>query len=99
MPIKWNIAGKATEARANMDAISKAYDKLNQTARGHRADVEGIAGQVDDMQSDLEHAANVMGNGGGHSDEHFTESNQGASAANSVATEASVVTDGTFHAS
>lgn len=64
MPIKWNITSKATEARGHMDAISRAYDKLNENARGHRSDVEGLAGQVHDMQNDLEAAANVMGNGG-----------------------------------
>lgn len=66
MAIKWNIATKATEARGHMDAISRAYDKLNANARGHRSDVEGLATQVNDMQSDLEAAANVMGNGGEH---------------------------------
>ena len=65
MAIKWNITNKAMEARGNMDAISRAYDRLNNNARGHRADIEGLADQVDEMQSDLEHAANIMGNGGG----------------------------------
>lgn len=69
MAIKWNITGQATEARGHMDAISKAYRKLNDGARVHRADVEALASQVGDMQSDLEHAANVMGNGGENSEE------------------------------
>lgn len=73
MPIKWNITGQATEARANMDAISRAYKKLNENARIHRTDVEGIASQVVNMQTDLEVAANILGNGGESSDEHTTD--------------------------
>ena len=78
MPIKWNITAKATEARSHMDAISRAYDKLNENARSHRVDVEGLASQVDDMQTDLEHAANVMGNGPGASDEASASNHPGA---------------------
>lgn len=98
MPIKWNITGQATEARGNMDAISRAYKKLNENARIHRADVEGIASQVVDMQTDLEHAANVMGNGSVSSDGQSTEVSQNASAPALNAMEAPVVSGGTFPA-
>lgn len=99
MPIKWNITGQATEARGNMDAISRAYKKLNENARIHRADVEGIASQVVDMQTDLEHAANVLGNGGQSSDEPTTEPPQTASTPHLNAMEAPVVSGATFHGS
>ena len=53
---------KALKARANIDALNAAYDKFNEAAPRHAADVDGLASQVAGMQDDLEFAANVLGN-------------------------------------
>lgn len=62
------LKGKALRARANIDALNAAYDKFNVTAPAHVMDVEGLTKQVGGMQTDLEFAANVLGNSTEHSD-------------------------------
>lgn len=70
MPIEIKgLKNKALKARANLDALSAAYDKFNEAAPAHAADVAGLTEQVGSMQSDLEFAANVMGNSNAKSDE------------------------------
>lgn len=56
------LKGKALKARANLDALNAAYDKFNEAAPAHMADVESLTSQVAGMQDDLEFATNVLGN-------------------------------------
>lgn len=56
------LKGKALKARANIDALNVAYDKFNETAPAHVADVDGLTSQVTGMQEDLQFAVNVLGN-------------------------------------
>jgi hypothetical protein len=56
------LKGKALKARANIDALNAAYDKFNEAAPAHAADVEGLTSQVSGMQDDLQFAVNVLGN-------------------------------------
>lgn len=53
---------KATQARANIDALNKAYDAFNQQSTDHVAEVEGMAIDLGDMQSDLDFATRTLGN-------------------------------------
>lgn len=70
MPIEIKgIKDKARKARANLDALGTAYDKFNEMAPAHAADVDSLTTQVGSMQSDLEFATNTMGNSTGKSDE------------------------------
>jgi branched-subunit amino acid aminotransferase/4-amino-4-deoxychorismate lyase len=63
------LKGKALTARANIDRLNKAYDKFNEMAPTHAADVEALAGQVENMNDDLAFAVTALGNGGGHDEE------------------------------
>ena len=56
------LKGRALLARKNIDALNAAYDKFNTAAPAHASDVEGLATQVGTLASDLEFAANVLGN-------------------------------------
>jgi hypothetical protein len=58
---------QAMTARGHLDRLSQAYAKFNEAAPAHAADVEGMAEQIGEMQSDLEFATNVMGNSAGES--------------------------------
>src|SRR5882757_3808518 len=53
---------QAMTARGHLDRMTKAYAKFNEAAPAHAADVEGMAEQVTEMQSDLEFATNLLGN-------------------------------------
>jgi hypothetical protein len=53
---------QAMTARGHLDRLAAAYAKFNEAAPAHAADVEGMAEQVTEMQSDLEFATNLMGN-------------------------------------
>lgn len=63
------LKAKALAMRANIDRLHKAYDAFNDKAPLHAADVEGIAGQIEAMGSDLSFAVNVLGNSTAQSDE------------------------------
>lgn len=56
------IKAKALAARANLDRINRAYDKFNEDAPSHAAEVESMAAQVDELNSDLSFATNLLGN-------------------------------------
>ena len=56
------LKGKALKARANIDALNAAYDKFNEAAPAHAADVDGLTSQVAGMHEDLQFAVNVLGN-------------------------------------
>lgn len=56
------LKGKALKARANIDALNAAYDKFNEDASAHAADVEGLTSQVTSMQDDLQFAVTTLGN-------------------------------------
>lgn len=56
------LKGKALKARANIEALNSAYDKFNEAAPAHAADVDGLTSQVNGMQEDLQFAVNVLGN-------------------------------------
>jgi hypothetical protein len=63
MPIEIKgLKAKAMLARSNIDRITKAYDKFNEAAPAHAADVEGLAEQISEHHDDLTFAANVLGN-------------------------------------
>jgi hypothetical protein len=62
------LKAKALAARANLDKLSQAYDKFNEMAPAHAADVEGLASQITSMQTDLEFASTLMGNSAGESE-------------------------------
>ena len=53
---------QAMTARGHLDRLSQAYAKFNEAAPAHAADVEGMAEQVTEMQSDLEFATQHLGN-------------------------------------
>ena len=59
------IRAEALAARGHMDRIMAAYRKFNDAAPSHASDVEGLSEQIGSLQSDLEFAANVLGNSGG----------------------------------
>jgi len=63
------LRGDALKARSHIDALRRAYAKFNEGAAAHAADVEAIASQVGGMQSDLEFAANVLGNSANSSED------------------------------
>lgn len=63
MPIEIKgIRAKALKAAANLDRINAAYDKFNEAAPLHAADVEGLAPQITALNDDLQFAAQVLGN-------------------------------------
>lgn len=62
------LKAKALAARANLDKLSQAYDRFNEMAPAHAADVIGLTEQVTGMQSDLEFASTLMGNSVGESE-------------------------------
>jgi hypothetical protein len=63
MPIEIKgLKAKAMVARGHIDRINKAYDKFNEAAPAHAADVEGLAEQISQHHDDLSFAANVLGN-------------------------------------
>ena len=70
------IRDEALKARSHLDRIRAAYAKFNEAAPAHASDVEGLADQIGSMQSDLEFAANVLGNspGGGVVDKQVISS-------------------------
>ena len=70
------LKGKALKARANIDALNSAYDKFNETAPAHAADVEGLTSQVSGMQDDLQFAVNVLGNSASESEKLAEEPKQ-----------------------
>ena len=59
------IRAEALAARGHLDRIMAAYRKFNDAAPSHASDVEGLWEQIGSLQSDLEFAANVLGNSGG----------------------------------
>ena len=59
------IRAEALAARGHLDRIMAAYRKFNDAAPSHASDVEGLSEQIGSLQSDLEFAANVLGNSGG----------------------------------
>ena len=61
------IRAEALAARGHLDRIMAAYRKLNDAAPSHASDVEGLSDQIGSLQSDLEFAANVLGNSAGAS--------------------------------
>ena len=70
------IAGKALQARANVERLNKAYDTFNEAAPAHASDVEGLAKQVNGMQDDLDFAVNTLGNSAGVSDDTKEKENE-----------------------
>ncbi len=56
------IRGKAIKAAANLDRINLAYDKFNEAAPAHAADVEGLTPQIEQLGEDLTFAATMLGN-------------------------------------
>lgn len=56
------IKAQALKARANIDALRAAYDKFNEAAPAHAADVDGLTSQVNSMQDDLQFAVTTLGN-------------------------------------
>lgn len=63
------IRAKALAAAKNLDRINAAYDAFNTAAPAHAADVEGLAPQIDQLNSDLQFAAQVLGNSAGQSEQ------------------------------
>lgn len=69
MPIEIKgLKAKAMVARGHIDRINRAYDKFNEAAPAHAADVEGLAEQISQHHEDLSFAANVLGNSTEQSD-------------------------------
>lgn len=63
MPIEIKgLKAKSMLARGNIDRINSAYDKFNEAAPAHAADVEGLASQIGQHHEDLEFAASMLGN-------------------------------------
>ena len=56
------IRKKALEAAANIERLNAAYDKFNEAAPAHAADVEGLAPQIEALSEDLTFAAQTLGN-------------------------------------
>jgi len=63
------LKADALTARANLDRLRAAYARFNELAPAHAADVAKMADDVTVMQSDLEFAANLLGNSAGASGE------------------------------
>jgi hypothetical protein len=63
MPIELKgIRGKAIKAAQNIERLNLAYDKFNEAAPAHAADVEGLAPQIESLSEDLTFAAQTLGN-------------------------------------
>lgn len=56
------LKGKVLAATKNIDRLNQAYDKFNEAAPAHAADVEGLTPQIEALSSDLAFAAQVLGN-------------------------------------
>lgn len=66
MPIDTSgLKNKAMKLRAKINRISEAYDGADVTAGRHLADLDTLDSDIGDMQTDLEAAVRIMGNGGG----------------------------------
>jgi hypothetical protein len=62
------LRAKALAARGHLDKINVAYDKFNEAAPAHAADIAKMATDLGEMQSDLEFATNLLGNSAGESE-------------------------------
>jgi hypothetical protein len=63
MPLELKgLKGKALNMRSNIERLNRAYDKFNELAPEHAADVEGLTSQVNNMNDDLSFAVNALGN-------------------------------------
>jgi hypothetical protein len=56
------LKAKAIKARSGIDALNSAYDKFNEAAPAHAADVAGLTEQISGMQDDLQFAVTTLGN-------------------------------------
>lgn len=53
---------KASKVTANIDRLNAAYDRFNELAPAHAADVEGLTPQIAQLGEDLTFAATMLGN-------------------------------------
>lgn len=56
------LKAKALKAAGHLDRLNAAYDKFNEAAPLHAADVEGLAPQIEALADDLTFAAQTLGN-------------------------------------
>lgn len=63
------LKAKALKAAAHLDRLNLAYDKFNEAAPLHAADVESLAPQIEALADDLTFAAQTLGNSVAQSDE------------------------------
>jgi hypothetical protein len=56
------LKAKAIKARSSIDALNTAYDKFNEAAPAHAADVASLTEQLSGMQDDLQFAVTTLGN-------------------------------------
>lgn len=59
------LKAKAIKAAGHLDRLNSAYDKFNEAAPLHAADVEGLTPQIEGLAEDLQFAAQVLGNSAG----------------------------------
>lgn len=74
------LRGKALSAAANIDRLNRAYDKFNEAAPAHAADVEGLTPQITALGDDLTFAAQTLGNSlaGGEEEKPIVNSTDGS---------------------
>lgn len=56
------LKSKALTAAGHIGRLNQAYDKFNEAAPAHAADVEGLLPQIEALGEDLAFAAQVLGN-------------------------------------
>ena len=56
------LRAKALKAAGHLDRLNQAYDKFNEAAPAHAADVEGLTPQIQALGEDLQFATQTLGN-------------------------------------